>query len=258
MHSPDWEYPTKVQRLETITWYRRQQPEYLVQLYEDEVTYYRRPTLAQSYAPAGSRVPRAEQGYGSNTARRIAACLDTYTGRLFAWQRAHFDRQTLLRFYQEVEASYPQAEDLFLIYDNWLVHQHPDLVAGLRGSKPTLVLLPTYAPWLNPVEKVWRQLYAEVLHLHPWVDAWDEEQAAVQAWSICSDEYFSPIDGYLSLVCLASRGISSLMPLSPLFSYDARYERRCVTSYEIYQKSCESEVVCCYLMFRAKLGQAIH
>ena len=85
VHSPDWEYPTKVQRLETITWYRRQQPEYLVQLYEGEVTYYRRPTLAQSYAPVGSRVPRAERVYGSNTARRIAACLDTYTGRLFAW-----------------------------------------------------------------------------------------------------------------------------------------------------------------------------
>lgn len=127
-------------------------------------------------------MPRVDQWYGNNTARRIAACLDTHTGRLIAWQRAHFDRQTLLRFYQEVEQPYPHAEQLFLIHDNWPVHRHPDLVEGLRGSKLTLVPLPTYAPWLNPMEKVWRQLYAEVLHLHPWVNAWEQEQVAVQAW----------------------------------------------------------------------------
>lgn len=182
MHSPDWEYPAKVQRIATITWYSRMQPEQIVRLYEDELTYYRRPTVAQGYASAGSALPRADQGFGRNTTRRIATCLDTQTGRLIAWQRAQFDRQTLLRFYQAVEQSYPQAEQIFLIQDNWPVHWHPDLLCGLRGSKLTLVALPTYAPWLNPVEKVWRQLYAEVLHLHPWVNAWEEEQAAVQAW----------------------------------------------------------------------------
>ena len=182
VHSPDWEYATKVRRIETITWYSRQAPQQIVRLYEDELTYYRRPTVAQDYAPAGSDAPRAEQGQGSNTARRIAACLDMDTGRLIAWQRAHFDRETLLRFYQAVEQAYPQAEQIFLIHDNWPVHWHPDLVAGLRGSKLTLVALPTYAPWLNPVEKVWRKLYQEVLHLHPWVNAWERLQATVQAW----------------------------------------------------------------------------
>lgn len=182
VHSPDWEYDTKVHRIETITWYSRQAPQRIVRLYEDELTYYRRPTLAQGYAPCGSDAPHAEQGSGYNTARRIAACLDVETGRLIAWQRAHFDRETLLKFYLAVEAAYPQADQLFLIHDNWPVHWHADLLAGLRGSKLTLVSLPTYAPWLNPVEKVWRKLYQEVLHLHPWVNAWELLQASVQAW----------------------------------------------------------------------------
>lgn len=182
VHSPDWEYPSKVQRLETIAWYSRQEPGRLVRLYEDELTYYRRPTLAQGYAPCGKDTPHAEQGQGANTARRIAACLDVETGRLLAWQRAHFDRQTLLQFYLSVEQSYPHAEQIFLIHDNWPVHWHPDLLEGLRGSKLTLVGLPTYAPWLNPVEKVWRKLYQEVLHLHPWVNAWERLQTTVQAW----------------------------------------------------------------------------
>jgi hypothetical protein len=182
IHSPDWEYAAKVRRLETITWSSRQAPGRIVRLYEDELTYYRHPTLGQNYASFGSDRPYAEQGTGYNTARRIAACLDVGTGRLFAWQRAHFDRETLLKFYQTVEAAYPTAEQLFLIHDNWPVHCHPDLVEGLRGSKLTLVGLPTYAPWLNPVEKVWRKLYQEVLHLHPWTNAWEQLQATVQAW----------------------------------------------------------------------------
>lgn len=96
IHSPDWEYEAKVQRIETITWYSRQAPERIVRLYEDELTYSRQPTLAQGYAPRGSDVPHAEQGVDYNTARYIAACLDVETGGLIAWQRAHFDRQTLL------------------------------------------------------------------------------------------------------------------------------------------------------------------
>ena len=34
-----------------------------------------------------------------------------------------------------------------------------------------LVPLPTYASWLNPIEKLWRWLRQEVVHLHPWADA---------------------------------------------------------------------------------------
>ena len=28
--------------------------------------------------------------------------------------------------------------------------------------------LPTYAPWLNNIEKVWRWVKAKVVHAHPW------------------------------------------------------------------------------------------
>ena len=83
--------------------------------------------------------------------------------------------------------------------DNWPVHFHPDLLVALQpqtspfpfprpGNWPTepsaaavrkwgesrlpirLVPLPTYASWLNPIEKPWRRLRQEVVHLHPWAD----------------------------------------------------------------------------------------
>ena len=35
-----------------------------------------------------------------------------------------------------------------------------------------LLCLPTYASWLNPIEKLWRWLKQEVVHLHPYSDDW--------------------------------------------------------------------------------------
>ena len=183
LHSPDWLYGATVQRLATITWYTRQQPQRLARLYQDEVTYYRRPTVGYDYTRVADQPqPLARQGLRANTARRIAGCLDAANGVVHAWQRAHFDQQTLLQFYQEVEAAYPQADQIFLIQDNWPVHRQPDLLAALRDSKFTVVFLPTYAPWLNPMEKVWRKLYQEVLHLHRRAAQWEALQANVQTW----------------------------------------------------------------------------
>lgn len=203
VHSPDWAYDAKMARVAQITWYSRQAPAQIVRLYQDELTYYRRATVGYDYCRAGGDGPRAEQGWGANTARRIAGCLDAATGAPFAWQRAHFDHRTLQRFYEAVEAAYPQAEQLFLIQDNWPTHTAGELVAALRGSKITLVALPTYAPWTNPIEKVWRQLYAEVLHQHRWVDAWAELQAAVQGWLDRHAEPSPALLRYVGLACAA-------------------------------------------------------
>lgn len=142
----------------TITWYSRPAPQQIVRLYQDEVTSYRKASVATAYAAVGAAQPRAEQGRGANTSRRIAGCLDAATGQLFSWQRAHCDAHTLRRFYQALERAYPHAEQLFLIQDNWPCHTAHAVLAGLRGSKITLVPLPTYAPWTNPIEKVWRKL----------------------------------------------------------------------------------------------------
>jgi hypothetical protein len=185
VHSPDPAYAAKVATIGYVRQRAEADPERITVLYEDEVTYYRRPTVAQGYAVSGQDAPRADQGQGNTTQRRIAACVDVQTGQLFTWQRAHFNVSTLLRCYQEVEHAYPDAHRLYLVQDNWPVHFHPRLLAAFNdnpASKLRLVRLPTYAPWLNPVEKLWRGLCQDVLHLHPWVYAWDQTQAAVTAW----------------------------------------------------------------------------
>ncbi len=182
VHSPDPEYDEKLAVIQIIRGWVEAEPKRFVLVDEDELTYYRRPTVAQGYSVRGSDEPHARQGLRSNVYRRIAASLNVMSGRLFTWQRRHFDRQTLLHYYQALEAPYPDAELIFVAQDNWPVHFHEDILAGLANTKIILVPLPTYAPWTNFTEKVWRKLYQEVLHLHDFADDWSGLQGAVEEW----------------------------------------------------------------------------
>ncbi len=181
MHSPDLAYDAKLAAVTAAQLWARTEPEAVVLLYQDEFTYYRRPSVSRGWAPCGADAPRAWQGWGTNKRRRVAACLNAITGSLVTWQRGRFDRKTLLRYYAAVVAAYPEADVIFLAQDNWPVHTHPDVLAGLP-AKLVLLALPTYAPWTNPVEDVWRALNGDVLHHHRFGDDWAGLQAAVADW----------------------------------------------------------------------------
>lgn len=186
VHSPDPEYQAKLTRiLVRQQWVRRSSllnPQRYVLLYEDEFTYYRQPSVSSSYAAVGSDLPHAVLSHRHNSTRRIAASLDVCTGRLFAWQRDRFDRHTLKRYFQAVAQAYPQAKRIWIALDNWPVHFHPEVLTALAATPIRFLPLPTYAPWTNPVEKVWRKLNQDLLHLHPFSDDWDALKDAIQAF----------------------------------------------------------------------------
>jgi hypothetical protein len=100
-----------------------------------------------------------------------------------------------VRFYRQVREDYPEAQRLWIVEDNWVIHFHPDVLVALEPqespfpiyrsrswpSNPSvtatkkwgdlrlpiqLLPLPTYASWANPIEKLWRLLRQRVLHLH--------------------------------------------------------------------------------------------
>lgn len=146
VHSPDPDYETKLATIATAITTVRTDPERLVLLYEDEMTYYRRPSLARAYARLGGKEPLARLGLRRNAKRRIAASLDITSGRLTSWQRAAFDRRTLLAYYRHLQDTYPAAERIFLVQDNWPVHRHPDILEWLNTSRIVVLPLPTYAP----------------------------------------------------------------------------------------------------------------
>jgi hypothetical protein len=45
-----------------------------------------------------------------------------------------------------------------------------------------VITLPTYATWLNPIEKLWRKFRQEVDYLHLLADDWQRLRERVQAF----------------------------------------------------------------------------
>jgi transposase len=92
--------------------------------------------------------------------------------------------QEIYRFFFFVNKHYPDAERIYIVLDNRDVHFHPDVLEHLTKSCPRieLVRLPTYAPWLNPIEKLWLRLYQKVLDQHDFQNNWEGLKEAVKQW----------------------------------------------------------------------------
>lgn len=197
VHSPDGTYSAKQALIAQCLAEVRAAPQRKALLYADQVTYHRQPTLAADYALAGPQPPLAERSHRPDTSYRIMAALDALTGQVTYRQRSHTDIACLVDFWYDLRRTYPQMETIYVVVDNWPVLFHPDVLAPLqeqklpwppklpanwpaepsaharRDSLPIqLLCLPTYASWLNPIEKLWRKLRQEVLHLHRHSDDW--------------------------------------------------------------------------------------
>ncbi len=191
LHSPDPDYDLKMSYIKAAKAQAGRSDGQIILLYQDELTYYRRPSVARNYAPQGSKYPIAKQGLKGNNRRRISGALNALSGQVFAWQRSRFNRSALIRYYRAIEDAYPQAKTIYLVQDNWPVHFHPEILQALSSSKICLLRLPTYAPWTNPIEKLWLRLKQELLHQHDFEDDWQALQDAVQDWiDHCDDDTF--------------------------------------------------------------------
>jgi hypothetical protein len=199
LHSPDPEYDAKMARIAAARAEATARPGAVVLVYQDEFTAYRRPSVARAWHEAGGPGRPAALGQKSNNERRLIAALDARDGRVFCWQRAHADVQTLIRFYGALAEAYPWAERIYVAQDNWPVHFHERVLEALAGTTVTLLRLPTYAPWTNPIEKLWRRLKQELLHQHDFGDDWEGLKAAISAWL---QKWSGPSPGLLRYVGL--------------------------------------------------------
>ena len=207
VHSPDVRYWAKVDLIEQRRLRAYYAPKRYVLLYLDELTFYRQPTLAAAYEAAGDQQPLAYRSHRSDTDSRVLGALNALTGQVHYRQRSAITLPALAAFWYDLCAAYPSAETIYVVLDNWPVHFHPDVLAPLQPQHlpwppklppnwPTqpsaqarhdhlpiqLLCLPTYASWLNPIEKLWRWLYQHCLHLHRLADDWDALKAQVNTF----------------------------------------------------------------------------
>jgi hypothetical protein len=191
VESPDEEFDDKCGYIDR----RRQEADgddRQVVLYSDEMQFYRRPVVERAWSKEGKqstveRKPTSKYAWS----RHLLCAINPADGRLFWRNQSNLDRQTFLEFYRKLADTYAEASCIWLIQDNLPLHFHEDILAALEPqqwpwefvspptwSDPTeaakadgdlpiqLTPLPTYASWLNPVERFWRHLKRQLLYLH--------------------------------------------------------------------------------------------
>jgi transposase len=169
LFSPDPDYRRKVRRLHRCLRDAARHPDTVVALFLDEFGYQRWPEVAPTWGLEAAIAQRA----GNNQQWRTIGALNALTGQVNYLDGYIVGRQQVSAFYAQLDRAYPAVDLLYVIQDNWNIHTHPDVLTALeRYPRIKPVWLPTYAPWLNPIEKLWRWVRQDVLKLHRWVEDW--------------------------------------------------------------------------------------
>lgn len=200
MFSPDPDYLKKVRHLHRCLRNAARHPQTVGALFLDEFGYYRWPDVAPTWGGEAAVAQRA----GNNQQWRTIGALNALTGQVNYLDGYIVGRQQVSKFYGQLDQTYSKLDRLYVIQDNWNIHTHPDvLTAVAKYPRITPVWLPTYSPWLNPIEKLWRWLRQDILKMHRWVEDWPHVKQRVHDFL---DQFAHGSPDLLRYVGLAGKG----------------------------------------------------
>lgn len=183
--SPDSEYESKCAAIAAALTRALLDPLHVRLLFLDEMSFYRRPAPGREWheqGRGGHMQPTAPQAPGPNTRRRIIGALDACDGRVTSLTRSSMQTRAILKFLRQLRTAYGSGIHLILVWDNWPPHHQEDVCALAVELDMEILYTPTYAPWTNHIEKLWKKVRRDVLWLHRFSDAWVELRRRVNQY----------------------------------------------------------------------------
>jgi putative transposase len=152
--------------------------------YADEFNVSWLPTLRALWGPIGQQVmiPTPRQPYK----RYGLGAVNYYTGEVVVLFRRRKRRREVAELLQALVDKHPTGT-IYVAWDNADTPQDDEVEAVVRAAAGRLVLLylPTYSPWLNPIEMLWRHLRRAVTHC----ELFESVEALLQAAQDFFDRY---------------------------------------------------------------------
>ncbi|WP_264183291.1 MULTISPECIES: IS630 family transposase [Dickeya] len=72
-----------------------------------------------------------------------------------------------IKLLEALRRIYRRAKTITLVVDNYIIHKSHKVERWLaENSKFRLLFLPTYSPWLNPIERLWLSLHETITRNH--------------------------------------------------------------------------------------------
>jgi putative transposase len=102
---------------------------------------------------------------GQPTKHYGIGAVNYHTGETTVIVRKHKRRPEIAELLQLLVDKHPTGT-IYVAWDNANTHEDDEVEAMVRAAAGRLVLLylPTYSPWLNPIEMLWRHYRREVTH----------------------------------------------------------------------------------------------
>ena len=163
--------------------------------YADEFNISWYPTLRAMWGPKGQQVmiptpgqPKKHYGIGG---------VNYHTGEMVILVRKRKRRSEIAEFLQTLLDKHP-GQIVYVAWDNYICHQDDEVEAVVRSAAGRLVLLylPTYSPWLNPIEMLWRHFRREVTHC----ELFEPVKVLLQATQDFFDRYSQMPAAVLSII----------------------------------------------------------
>lgn len=163
--------------------------------YADEFNVSWMPTLRAMWSPIGQQVmiptprqPKKRYGLGA---------VNYHTGETVVIFRRRKRRREVAELLERLLEMHPD-EIIYVAWDNANTHEDDEVEAVVRAACGRLILLylPTYAPWLNPIEMLWRHFRREVTHCELYVSV----KALLQAAQEFFDRYNTMPHCILSII----------------------------------------------------------
>jgi putative transposase len=147
--------PLFVEKVKDIVGLYLNPPDNAVVLCVDEKTQIQALERTQPILPLGlGYIEGVTHSYVRHGTTTLFAALDIANGQVLTQCRARHRHQEFLGFLAHIEASVPKELDVHLIVDNYSAHKHPKVRTWIAARPRFHVhFTPTYASWLNQVER---------------------------------------------------------------------------------------------------------
>lgn len=137
-----------------------------VAYFEDEVDIHLNPRIGRDWTLRGQQ--KVVVTPGQNRKHYLAGALAA-NGRDLVWVRSDRKNSDLfLALLEKLRRHHPRARRIHLVLDNYGIHSSRRVRAHLadQGSRFRLHFLPPYSPEHNAIERLWREVHANVTRNH--------------------------------------------------------------------------------------------
>jgi transposase len=156
---------------------------------------------------------RRTHDYVRNGTTSLFAALDVASGRVISQVHRRHRHQEFLKFLRTIDARVPPELDVHLVCDNYATHNTEAIKLWLvRHPRFQVHFTPTYASWLNLVERWFAELTTRKLRrsahrsvaaleadLRAWVQAWNDDPRPF-VWTKTADEILDNLARYLNRI----------------------------------------------------------